>query len=64
MTFWRSGVTDMLEMTMSALPVCRNGTRLAPVVGTISSVTPRPLASRRAVSTSEPVGLSAASFMP
>ena len=46
---------------MSALFVCRKGTRLAPVVGTISSSTPRSCASSRAVSTSEPVDLSAAS---
>ncbi|CKT01478.1 Uncharacterised protein [Mycobacterium tuberculosis] len=54
----------MLEITMSALSVCRKGMRLAPVVGTISSSRPRLLASSRAVSTSEPVALSFSSFRP
>ena len=51
-------------MMMSALPVCRLGMRVAPMVGTTSSSTPRSLASSSATSSSEPVGFMVASIMP
>src|SRR5215475_2185486 len=51
-------------MTMSALLVCSIGMRDGPVVVTISSCTPRSLASSFARSTSEPVGCILSSVMP
>src|SRR5882724_8003563 len=51
-------------MTMSALLVCSIGMRVGPAVVTISSCTPRSLASSRARSTSEPVGCILSSVMP
>ena len=64
MTLARSGVIDSVEITRSALSVCSIGMRVGPVVVTISSFTPRSLASSCAVSTSEPVGWSLSSVMP
>src|SRR5882672_7053819 len=64
MTLARSGVIESVETTMSALLVCSIGMRVGPVVVTISSSTPRSLASSRARSTSEPVGCILSSVMP
>src|ERR1700736_5933427 len=64
MTLARSGVIESVETTMSALLVCSIGMRVGPVVVTISSSTPRSLASSWARSTSEPVGCILSSVMP
>src|SRR5258708_27733488 len=59
-----SGVIERVEISRSALPVCSSEIRVGPVVVTISSSTPRSLASSRATSTSDPVGWSLSSVMP
>src|SRR5688572_23846736 len=64
MTLARSGVTESVEMMMSALLVWTFGIRVAPVVCTNSSSSPRSFARSWAVSTSDPVGLRLASIMP
>src|SRR5580704_2929918 len=64
MTLARSGVIESVETTMSALLVCSIGMRVGPVVVTISSSTPKSLASSRARSTSDPVGCILSSVMP
>ena len=64
MTLARSGVIESVEITRSALPVCSDGMRAAPVVGTCSNCRPQSAASSLAVSMSEPVGCILSSVMP
>ena len=55
-TFSRSGFLPSVEMTRSALCVCRYGMRLALVTGTSSTATPSRAAISLAMSTSSPWG--------
>ena len=64
MTLARSGVIESVEITRSALPVCSDGMRAAPVVGTCSNCRPQSAASSFAVSMSEPVACILSSVMP